>query len=240
MSSVLEGQRAFKAVFEAAQGILRTTFGMTLTEMPARDKITIAQKRAAQKSQGAGSSSKAYILTSTLPRALRAPEILVPPKVPSANAEGEYIGLTTFVVSIIYLSQGQRVSEGKMERHLKKCNADTYLLGEKTEKVLKRMEKEGYIVKIREREAGGEETVDWVVGPRGKVEVGERGVASLVKGVYGKRDVEMDELEDKLERSLGEGTFKRRKRAEPEGAEAEEGAGEEGEEAGEEEAEESE
>ena len=194
---------------------------MTLTELPVKDKVTVSQKRAAQRSQG-NATSKAYVLTTTLPRPLRAPEIIVPPKAPSASAEGGYIGLTTFVVSVIYLSQGQRVSEGKLERHLKRCNADDYLLGEKTDKVLKRMEKEGYIVKIREREAGGEETVDWVVGPRGKVEVGERGVASLVKGVYGKRDAEMDELEDRLEKSLGTGTFKRRKKAPAPEAEEEE------------------
>ena len=211
---------------------------MTLTELPVKDKVTVAQKRAAR---GAGaSSSNAYVLTSTLPRALRAPPILAPPRAPSASAEAGYVGLTTFVVSLIYLNHGQRISEGKLERHLKQSNGENYLLGEKTEKVLRRMEKEGYIVKVREREAGGEETVDWVVGPRGKVEVGERGVASLVKNVYGKRDVEMSELEDRLEKSLGAGTFKRRKQAaseeREEQAEEEEEAAEDGEEAEEEEA----
>lgn len=84
-------------------------------------------------------------------------------------------------------------------------NADNYVLnGEKTEKVFKRMEREGYIVKVRERDGGGEESVDYVVGPRGKAEVGERGVAGVVRKVYGKKDVEADELERKLVRSLGE------------------------------------
>ena len=84
-------------------------------------------------------------------------------------------------------------------------NADNYVLhGEKTEKVLKRMEREQYIVKVRERDGGGEESVDYVVGPRGKVEVGERGVAGLVKRVYNKKDAEADELERRLVRSLGD------------------------------------
>ena len=208
--------RAFKAVFEGAQACLKDTFGMTLTELPVKEKITVSQKRAAQRaneaSQGSASaSSKSYVLTSTLPPSLRTPLILPPPRMPSVGAEAGYVGLYTFIVSIIYLCQGSRISEGKLERYLKKCNADNYAPGgEKTEKVLKRMEKEGYIVKIKEREVGGEETVDWVVGPRGKVEIGEGGVAALVKGVYGKRDVEVEELEDKLEKSLGAGTFKRR------------------------------
>lgn len=110
-------------------------------------------------------------------------------------------------------------------------NAENYVCGEKTDKVLKRMEREGYIYKVRERQAGGEETVEWVIGPRGRMEVGERGVAGLVKSVYGKRGMEIEELERRLERSLGEGTFKkagRKEEAEEEeaGAEAE---GEEGE-----------
>ena len=186
---------------------------MTMTELPVKEKITVQQKRAAQRAtgntQGATTSSKAYILTSTLPPELRISDILPPPKIPSVAAEGGYTGFYTFVVSIIYLSQGSRISEAKLDRHLARANAGEFVFGEKTDKILKRMEKDGYIVKIREREVGGEETVEWVVGPRGKVEIGENGVAQMVKGVYGKIDVDMDELEDKLEKSLGEGTFKR-------------------------------
>lgn len=92
-------------------------------------------------------------------------------------------------------------------------NADDYVLGgEKTEKVLKRMEREGYIVKVTERDGGGEESVEYVVGPRGKAEVGETGVAGMVRKVYGKRDVEADELERKLVRSLGEVVIDKKRR----------------------------
>ena len=119
--------------------------------------------------------------------------------------ESTYIALYTFVISLIYLSGGQNLAESKLERYLKRCNADDYTPLDKTDKLLKRMEKEGYIIRVREREAGGEEMVSFVVGPRGRVEVGERGVAGTVRKVYGKRDVEADELEKKLERSLGAG-----------------------------------
>lgn len=117
------------------------------------------------------------------------------------------MGLYTFVVSVIYLSEGGRCSEGRLERALKKVAVGEYGPGgEKMDKVLKRMEKEGYIVKIREREAGGEESVEFVVGPRGKVEVGERGVAGCVREVYGDG---VTGLEKRLERSLGAGTFRK-------------------------------
>ena len=207
---------------------------MTMTELPNKEKVTISQKRAAQRangnSQGNQASSKSYILTSILPSAFRSPLILHPPKVPSVGAESGYIGLYSFIVSVIYLSEGSRISEGKLERNLKRCNADNYVLnGEKTENVLKKMERQGYIVKIKDREPGGEEIIDWVVGPRGKIEIGEKGVAAMVKNVYGKRDVELDDLENKLEKSLGVGTFRRKTKPrdnEPSGEEDEDGEGE--------------
>ena len=97
------------------------------------------------------------------------------------------------------------MAEGRLESALARVNADNYFLsGERTENILKRMERQGYIVKIRERDGGGEETVDYMVGPRGKAEIGERGVASMARRVYAKKDAERDELERKLVRSLGD------------------------------------
>ena len=73
------------------------------------------------------------------------------------------------------------------------------------------MEKENYIVKVKESEGGGEQRIEYHIGPRGRVEVGERGVAGLVRGVYGKKDIEADELERKLVRSLGDACLERKK-----------------------------
>lgn len=72
---------------------------------------------------------------------------------------------------------------------------------DKTEKLLKRMEKDGYIVKVRDNSTG-EETIDWTVGPRGKTEIGDTGVRGVVKCVYGEVE-DISELERRLERSLG-------------------------------------
>jgi hypothetical protein len=40
-----QGTRQFKAVFEAAQKLLRSKFGMEMVELPAREKVTIGQRR---------------------------------------------------------------------------------------------------------------------------------------------------------------------------------------------------
>ena len=97
------------------------------------------------------------------------------------------------------------MAEGRLEAALARLNADTYFLnGERTENILKKMERQGYIVKIRERDGGGEESVDYIVGPRGKVEIGDKGVAGMVRKVYNKKDVEKEELDRRLVRSLGD------------------------------------
>lgn len=151
------------------------------------------------------SSTKAYVLTTVLPASYRIPAILTPSRIPSTSVESAYTAFYTFVISLIFLSPRGMIPEPKLERYLKRVNADNHCLGgEKTEKILKRMEREGYVVKVRERDGGGEESVEYMVGPRGKAEIGEKGVAGVVRKVYGKKDVEAEELEKRLVRSLGE------------------------------------
>lgn len=182
-----------------------------------------------QRSQNGTSSSstKAYILTSTLPAAYRIPAILTPSRIPSTAIESAYTAFYTFVISVISLSPRGMIPEPKLERYLKRVNADNHCLGgEKTEKILKRMEREGYVVKVRERDGGGEESVDYVVGPRGKAEIGENGVAGVVRKVYGKKDLEAEELEKRLVRSLGEVVLDKKKNREDDEAEGGNGDGE--------------
>lgn len=225
--------RQFKHVFSDAQDQLRTVFGMEMTELPQKEKVTVSQKRTAARSgTQSSSSSKAWILTSTLSARYRQPKILSPPQIPSTSAEASYVGLTTFVLTLIYLSPSSSIAEARLEKHMKRMNADNYVLsGKKTEKVLKRMEREQYIIKVKEKDGGGEESVDYVIGPRGRIEVGERGVAGLVRKVYGKKDAEADELERRLVRSLGDVVIEKRRRVEGDEVGEDEGgeAGEEGE-----------
>ena len=109
------------------------------------------------------------------------------------------MGLYTFIISLIFLAGGQ-LPEGKLERYLARANADQSTPVDRTDKMLHRMVKEGYIVRIKEN-ADGEEMIDYRVGPRGRVEVGEDGVAAMVKRVYG--DSATDDLEKRIQRSLG-------------------------------------
>lgn len=51
--------------------------------------------------------------------------------------------------------------------------------------------------------SSGEEVVEYMVGPRGKAEIGEDGVAGVVRSVYGENATE--DLDRRIQRSLGLG-----------------------------------
>ncbi|ODM23423.1 hypothetical protein SI65_01012 [Aspergillus cristatus] len=203
-----QGTRQFKAVFQGAQKALQERFGMQMVELPGKEKVTISQRRAAQKVEKPSSSNKSWILNSTLPSQYRTPQILPPTKAPM---ESTYTGIYSFIIAVILLNGGA-LQESKLERYLKRTNADTYTPIDRTDKLLQRLCKEGYLIRNREMD-GGEEIIEYMVGPRGKMEVGTQGVAGLVREVYGRaaesedmtaleRD-RMEEFEQQLARSLG-------------------------------------
>jgi melanoma-associated antigen len=139
-------------------------------------------------------------LTSTLPSEYRTPAILTPSIAPTAAEESSYIALYTTIISLISLSGGT-LADPKLERYLKRLNADVNMPHEvKTEAALQRMIKQGYLVKIKEN-TGGEETAEWMIGSRGKIEVGNQGVKGLVATVYG--DAAPEDLADRVNSSLG-------------------------------------
>nr|POE88221.1 hypothetical protein CFP56_11450 [Quercus suber] len=150
-----------------------------------------------------------WILVSILPAHFRDPTIMPPSAVPTSAEESKYIALSTLLVSLISLSGGT-LPDAKMERYLRRLNIqdNTPLVDSelcKTEKLFKRLERDGYIMKTKENTGTGEEDVYWTVGPRGKMEVGDEGVKSLVRAVYGEQEDEEEtrDLERRLERTLG-------------------------------------
>lgn len=144
-----------------------------------------------------------WILQSVLPEQYRIPAIIGPSRPLDEdiiNTEDSYIGLYTMTIALITISGG-KMTEGKLDRALRRMNADqTTPLGTK-ERTLAAMVKDGYIVKVKEDRAGDDETVDYIVGPRGKVEVGREGVGQLIRMMYGETE-DMEELEKRIQRTL--------------------------------------
>jgi hypothetical protein len=85
-------------------------------------------------------------------------------------------------------------------------NVEENMPMDKTVNVLAKMQRQGYIVKTIDR-SGDDEQIDWRIGPRGKVEVGNKGIEGLVKAVYG--DTAPEDLQSRIHRSLGMQVFNR-------------------------------
>jgi melanoma-associated antigen len=150
------------------------------------------------------------MLVSTLPEELRVSSILAPSKTYSADGEAAYVALYTTLIAIITLSGGE-LSEARFRRHLARFNAADNMPSldpnyssapsEKTEAVLQRMIRQGYLVKVVET-TGDDESTTWYVGPRGKVEVNNEAIAAFVRGVYGGDNDDNDDGGDELEKKL--------------------------------------
>jgi hypothetical protein len=112
--------------------------------------------------------------------------------------ESIYVGLHTFVIAVIYLSGGT-LAEAKLDRYLRRMNASENTPIDRTDKVLQRMVRDGYIVKVKDNSTG-EDMIDYIVGPRGKVEVGQDGVSQLAKMVWDE-DGQAD-LSERLDRTF--------------------------------------
>lgn len=164
------------------------------------DRIKRTNPRPALNSNTQPKAAETWILVSTLPKAYQNPTILAPSNAPTADYEATYVGFYTMVVALIALSGGE-ITEPKLRRHFRRLNADNKLGAEKTEDVLVKMEKSGYLVKrVENISADQDKNVSWLVGPRGKEEIGPEGVAGVVREVFGGSD---PELEKKLVGSLG-------------------------------------
>ncbi|KAF1924036.1 MAGE-domain-containing protein [Didymella exigua CBS 183.55] len=194
--------RLFKTVLDQANSELTDVFGMQFAELPRGDKVTARQKRAAAGADSQSRASGMWVLQTTVPAQYR----LAPAIGPARRADGAeddaaaaYVGLYTMVIALVTIGGG-RLPEGKLDRALRRMNAEqTTPVGTK-DATLALMVRDGYIVKVREA-VGGDETVDYMVGPRGKVEVGAEGFAQLIRAMYGD-DGDVGDVEGKIKRTL--------------------------------------
>lgn len=161
---------------------------------------------AAQRVEKPSTATKSWMVMSTLPAPFRTPEILPPSKAPTSFLDSTYTALYTFIIAVITLSGGS-ILEQKLDRYLKRTNIEQYTPIDRTDRLLQRLCKEGYLVRNKEMD-GNEEVIEYIIGPRGKIEVGESGVSGLVRKVYG-RDISAegeasnDDFEARLARSVG-------------------------------------
>ncbi|KAI0454082.1 MAGE protein [Xylaria acuta] len=192
--------RAFRRVFDAAQEQLQKVFGIEMAELPVREKRTLKDKQTVKRGASqASASSRQYILISSLPQEYRTRPVIGPSRIPSTAEEAAYVAFYTIIISIITLSSGE-LSDMKLRRYLTRLNASQNLPMDKTDHVLQKLIRQGYLDKVVERVEGDEDAITWCVGPRGKVEVSPHSIAQVVSEVWGDLP---DDFDTKLEKSLG-------------------------------------
>ncbi|KZM25671.1 uncharacterized protein EKO05_0003272 [Ascochyta rabiei] len=204
--------RLFRPVFEQANSELMDVFGMAMAELPKAERVTARQKRAAAGSDSQSQSSQLWVLQTVVPQPYRVPHVIGPSRPVDkndneSNRADAYVGLYTMVIALITIAGG-RLAESKLDRALRRMNAEQTTPVDSKDKTLALMSKDGYIVKVKES-TNGDEAIDYTVGPRGKVEVGREGFAQLVRLLYGHDgeegedgDGEAEELEKKIKRTL--------------------------------------
>jgi melanoma-associated antigen len=102
------------------------------------------------------------------------------------------------IVAIISLSGGT-ISEEKLDHSLFR---KTRVPDSESTSALARMCREGFITKITDN-SSGQTSVEYIVGPRGKIQIGEEGVKSFVKAVWAEDDkAAQADLEKQLDRTL--------------------------------------
>ncbi|KAK9237655.1 MAGE family-domain-containing protein [Lipomyces kononenkoae] len=198
-------RRDFAHVFWESQNLLTSILGMKLVELPTRSvPVRGTKKRGRLAKPPSSSSSKSYILTSTLPEPFRKLDVLKPRN----QGDAVYNGIVTTVCSIILLSGGQITSAALM-KHLRtlSIHKDTPLGGQSTEDVLKLMLKHLYLEREKEDDTMGLDTGDSVwtysIGPRAMVELSEGAVIDFAVSVYGTH-ANNENLRERLTKALKE------------------------------------
>lgn len=175
------------------------SYHLSILGEPADQRIILILEAVKRGASQASAASRQYILISSLPKEYRTHSVIGPSRIPSTAEEAAYIGFYTVVISIITLSSGE-LSDMKLRRYLTRLNASQNLPMDKTDHVLQKLIRQGYLDKVVERVEGDEDAITWCVGPRGRVEVSPQSIAQVVNEIWGDPP---DDFDTKLEKSLG-------------------------------------
>lgn len=132
---------------------------------------------------------KSWVLMTTLPAEIR----VLPDLLDGADEkDATYQGFVTTIVSLIYLNAGvlqegithldTRLTSESLGRYLRYLSIEEVTPLMTTEKLLTLMAKQGYIEKVKDM-ATGEPRFDYHLGPRGKIEVGQKGTMEFISRV---------------------------------------------------------
>ncbi|CAG8602572.1 3845_t:CDS:2 [Funneliformis caledonium] len=187
-----EHSKTFQVVFEKAQELLVDIFGMSLAELPLKEKKAGGSRKP--------TSSTKYVLKNILSQDYRKVGIISWEK----NNEEESMGLLTVILSLIHVN-GKLLSDEQLAHYFRRlCLIDNDKFD--LEKVLSTFVKQGYLNKQKvsrsdQSQNPEKESLEYSWGPRAKVEMPEENLIEFIRALFGQSAP--PDLDKQIERSSG-------------------------------------
>ncbi|KAG9302319.1 hypothetical protein G9A89_008811 [Geosiphon pyriformis] len=188
MKKVLqEHSKVFQEIFDRAQYELRDIYGMELVELPTKEKKPATRsgtvRRATLNNKATSSACKSYTLVNILPEELKGDDIIH-----WQRDEESIMGLLTVILSLI-LVNGHILTDDQLKDyitrlHLHEAN-ETF--GD-VEKLLLSFVKQGYLGRQKSGmidQISEKENVEYIWGPRAKVEIPKENLIQFIKMIFG-------------------------------------------------------
>lgn len=189
---VNDHRRCFQIIFERTQERLKTTFGMQMVELPAKDRtktMTMTQQRKMAHTQASASftqsmaakGTKSWILVNLLP-----PRLKQISQRQHMESERNYNAVLMTIIILVVMSDDQCCSENRMMSALERLAWIPNTPAGTFDDVIGRMTKQGYLERLRD-ESSSEGAYTLYIGPRGKLEtlLNREEMTSIITSIYG-------------------------------------------------------
>lgn len=185
-------RRCFQLLLDKAQERLRTTFGMQMVELPAKDRtksMTMTQQRKVAHIQASTSytqsttakGNKSWTLVNLLP-----PRLKQISQRQHMETERNYNAVLMTIIILVVMSDDQCCSENRMMSALERLAWIPNTPAGPFDDVISRMTKQGYLERLRDEQSlDGAHTLH--IGPRGKLETLENReeMTAIITAIYG-------------------------------------------------------
>lgn len=192
---VNDHKRCFPLIFERTQERLKSTFGMELVELPAKDRsrgMTMTQQRKVAHSQAslgnnlpaAAKGIKSWVLQNTLP-----PEMKQISQRQHIESERNYNGILMVLLIVVVMSDDQACTENRAISAFERLGWHPNTPAGTFDEIVAKMVRQGYLERLRDEESM-EGAYKLHIGPRGKLETlrNREELFSVISKIYGHDD----------------------------------------------------
>ncbi|CAG8628873.1 5161_t:CDS:2 [Paraglomus brasilianum] len=198
--------KAYNQVMAAADTRLRDVFGMTIAELPTKERrnvigSTAARRAAANKDRPTTTYVKSYMLKNVIPQEHRRSELI------NWRNDEPAMGLLMVILSLI-LVNGRVLTDDQLNHYFRRLylTENHHEVFDNIGEVVNTFVKQGYLDKVKLASADTSRSSDkdhyeYYCGPRAKVEIKESNMIGFIQRIFG--DVSLEKLSKQIERASG-------------------------------------